>query len=130
MRKGVSTVNTKVCVTWLAVAIVALGVLLVTVVPSVADEAPISGTVKAVDPAAGTLTLQVASKGKTRDVVVHVKPGAKVVKFARATEPGKTGFVEQEVALADLKPGWIVSATTKHEGGREVAEIVKVVLEK
>ena len=95
-----------------------------------ADEAPISGTVKAVDPVAQTLTLDVTSKGKTREVVVYMKPGAKVVKFARATEPGKTGFVEQEVALSDIKPGWVVSATTKHEGNREVAEVVKVVLEK
>ena len=28
------------------------------------------------------------------------------------------------------KAGWIVSVTTKHEGGNEVAEIVTVVLEK
>jgi len=26
--------------------------------------------------------------------------------------------------LSDLKPGWFVSVTTKHEGGNEVAEIV------
>jgi hypothetical protein len=95
-----------------------------------ADEAPISGKVKAVDVAAKTLTLDVASKGKTREVTVHLKPGAKVVRFARATESGKTGFVEQEVALVDVKPGWTVSATTKHEDGHEVAEIVKVVLER
>jgi len=97
---------------------------------AVADEAPISGTVKAVDAGAQTLTLNVTAKGKTREVVVHMKPGAKVVKFARATEPGKSGFVEQEVSLGDLKPGWIVSATTKHEGDKEVADMVKVVMEK
>lgn len=95
-----------------------------------ADEAPISGTVRKVDPAAKTLTLEVAAKGKTREVVVHMKPGAKVVRFTRATEPGKTGFVEHELPLAEVKPGWIVSATTRHEGGNEVAEVVKVVLEK
>jgi hypothetical protein len=95
-----------------------------------ADEAPISGTVKAVDAAAKTLTLDVTSKGKTRTVTVHMKPGARIVKFARATEPGKAGFVEQDVALGDLKPGWIVSATTKHEGDREVADAVKVVVER
>ena len=103
---------------------------LVATALAVADEAPISGTVKTVDPAAQTVTLTVTAKGKTREVVVYMKPGARIVKFGRATEPGKTGFVEQDVALADIKPGWIVSATTKHEGNREVADIVKIVLEK
>ena len=114
--------------TKLAVALAVL--LLIPAVAAHADEAPISGTVKAVDPAAQTLTLNVTAKGKTREVVVHMKPGAKVVKFARATEPGKSGFVEQELSLGDVKPGWVVSATTKHEGNREVADVVKVVMEK
>ncbi len=94
------------------------------------DEAPISGTVKAVDTGAQTVTLESTAKGKTRQVVVHLKPGGKVVKFARSSEPGKTGFVEQALTLADLKPGWIVSVETKHEGDREVADVVKVVLER
>jgi hypothetical protein len=98
--------------------------------PALADEAPISGTVKAVDPAANTVTLESTAKGKTRTVVIYLKPGAKIVKFNRPTEPGKTGFVEQQLALADLKPGWIVSAEAKHEGDKEVAEVVKVVLER
>lgn len=97
---------------------------------AVADEAPISGTVKAVDPAAQTVTIESTAKGKTRQVVVHLKPGAKVVRFTRSTEPGKTGFVEQSAALTDLKPGWIVSIVTKHEGDKEVADLVKVVLER
>ncbi len=97
---------------------------------AVADEAPISGTVKAVDPAAQTVTIDATAKGKTRQVVVHLKPGAKVVRFTRSTEPGKTGFVEQTVALTDLKPGWIVSVATKHEGDKEVADLVKVVMER
>jgi hypothetical protein len=33
-----------------------------------------------------------ARKGKTRVVIVHAKPGAKVARFARSTEPGKTGI--------------------------------------
>jgi hypothetical protein len=97
---------------------------------ALADEAPISGTVTAVDVDAQTLMLDVASKGKTRMVIVYMKPGAKVVRFVRATEPGKTGFVEQEVPLSAVKAGWIVSATTKHEGGREIAEQVKIVVER
>ncbi len=111
--------------------VTALAALAVLGAPAVfADEAPISGTVKGVDTTAKTLTLDVTSKGKTRSVIVHLRPGARIVKFARATEPGKTGFVEQDVALGDVKTGWIVSATTKHEGDKEVADTVKVVLER
>jgi hypothetical protein len=58
------------------------------------------------------------------------KPAPKTVKFTRATAPGQSGFVEQSVALADLKPGWIVSAEAKHEGDKEVAGVVKVVLDR
>lgn len=104
--------------------------LLLFAAVAVADEAPISGTVKAVDAAAQTVTLESTAKGKTRQVVVHLKPGARVVKFVRATEPGKTGFVEQPLSLTALKPGWVVSVETKHEGDKEVAELVKVVLER
>ncbi len=102
--------------------------LLAAVVP--ADEAPIAGTVKAVDAAAQTVTLESTAKGKTRQVVVHLKPGARIVKFVRAAEPGKTGFIEQQLALTDLKPGWIISVEAKHEGDKEVADLVKVVLER
>ena len=34
------------------------------------------------------------------------------------------------MALADLKPGWIVSVATRHEGEKETADLVKIVLEK
>jgi hypothetical protein len=95
-----------------------------------ADEAPISGTVKAVDAAGKTLTLQTVAKGKTRDVTIVLKPESKIVKFVRSTDPGKAGFVEQALSLSDLKPGWILSVTTRHEGDKEVADIVKVVLER
>ena len=108
---------------------VVTGMLLLATVVA-ADEAPISGTVKSIDAAAKTVTLESTAKGKTRQVVVHLKPGAKIVKFVRAAEPGKTGFVEQPLALTDLKPGWVVSVETKHEGDREVAELLKVVLER
>lgn len=104
--------------------------LLLFAAVAVADEAPISGTVKAVDAATQTVTLESTAKGKTRQVVVHLKPGAKVVKFVRPTEPGKTGFVEQALPLTALKPGWVVSVETKHEGDKEVADLVKVVLER
>ena len=58
-----------------------------------ADEVPISGTVKSVDTRANTLTVEVTASGKTRQVTVYLKPGAKIVRFTRATEPGKTGFI-------------------------------------
>ncbi len=95
-----------------------------------ADEAPISGTVKAIDAAGKTLTLQTVAKGKTRDVTIVLKSESKIVKFVRPTDPGKTGFVEQTLSLSDLKPGWVLSVTTKHEGDKEVADVVKVVLER
>jgi hypothetical protein len=56
-----------------------------------ADEAPIAGTVKAVDAGAQTVTLESTAKGKTRQVVVHLKPGTKIVKFVRSSEPGRPG---------------------------------------
>jgi hypothetical protein len=112
----------------LAVAILLAGV--VAAAPALADDAPISGTVKAVDPAANTVTLESTAKGKTRAVVIYLKSGTKIVKFIRSTDPGNTGFIEQRLALTDVKPGWSVSAEAKHEGDKEVAEIVKVVLER
>ncbi len=114
--------------TFVVAALVVIGV--VSSALSVADQAPISGTMKAIDASASTLTLQTTVQGKTRDVTIVLKPETKIVKFARPTAPGQAGFVEQPLALSDLKPGWIVSVTTKHEGGNEVAEIVTVVLEK
>jgi hypothetical protein len=112
----------------LTVAFLIMAIALVVL--AFGDEAPIAGTVKAIDASANTLTLQTTAKGKTRDVTILLKPDSKIVKFARATEPGKTGFVEQPLTLSDLKPGWVVSVSTKHEAGKEVAEVVKVILEK
>ena len=110
-----------------------ISALLIVVLGSglaLADEAPISGAVKSVDTVAQTMTIESTAKGKTRQVTVYLKPGARVVKFARSTDPAKPGFVEQVVPLADVKPGWLVSIATKHEGDKEVAELVKVVLER
>lgn len=76
-----------------------------------------------------TVTLESTAKGKTRTVVLHLEPGARIVTFTRAAKPGK-GFVEQTVALSDLKPGWIVSTEARHEADKEVAEVVKVVPER
>lgn len=97
---------------------------------AVGDEAPISGTIKSVDASARTLTIETTGKGKTRQVTVDVTPTSKIVRFARSSEPGKSGFIEQATTLADLRPGWVVSITAKHEGDREVAEIVRVVFER
>ena len=63
-------------------------------------------------------------------MTIVLKPDSKVVKFARAPEPGTAGFVEPPLTLSDLKPGWLVSVTTKHDAGQEVADVVKVILEK
>ena len=79
--------------------IVAVIIGLLWIGAAVADEAPISGSVKAVDPAANTLTIETASQGKTRTVTIDIKPASKIVRFARSSEPGKAGFVEQNIAL-------------------------------
>jgi hypothetical protein len=76
------------------------------------------------------VTLETTTKGKTRQVTIDLKPVSRIIRFTRSAEPSKSGFVEQTAALGDLKPGWIVTVTTKHEGGREAADIVKVVLER
>jgi hypothetical protein len=108
-----------------------LSLMVIAVVPGLvgADAAPIAGTVKSVDPATGTFVVQSRSKGKTREVVIHMRPASKIVRFVRSTDATKPGFNEQPAALADLKAGWTVSVKTNHEGDKEVAELVKVVHE-
>ena len=92
-----------------------------------ADEAPIAGTVRAVDAGAKTVTVEARAKGKAREVVIHIRPTTKIVRFVR---DGSGPIQEQTAGLDDLKPGWTVSVTTKHEGHDEVAELVRVVHEK
>ena len=104
--------------------------MLACAAPSVGDTAPIAGTVKNVDTAAGTMLVESAGQGQVRQVVIHLRPESKVVRFVRSAEAGKSGFSEQPVTLADVKPGWTVSVKTRHEGDKEVAEIVRVVHEK
>ena len=94
-----------------------------------ADEVPIAGTIKAVDPAAQTLSVESAVKGKTRVVVIHMRPGSKIIRFVRSAD-AKGGFAEQALTLDEIKPGWIVSVKTRHDGELEVAELVRIVHEK
>jgi hypothetical protein len=91
------------------------------------DELPIAGTVKAVDVGARTLTVEARAQGKIREVVIDIRPTTKIVRFARE---GGGPIKEQAAALDDIKPGWTVSVTTRHEGQREVAESVRVVHER
>jgi hypothetical protein len=114
---------------WIQVAVLS-SLLAGFTLPLGADEAPIAGVLKAVDPTAQTVTVEATAKGKTRQVVIQVKPTSKVVRFVRATEPGKTGFVEQPIALGDLKSGSTVSVSTHHEGDQEVADVIRVVMER
>jgi hypothetical protein len=86
------------------------------------------GTVKAVDGAAQTLTVQARAKGTVRQVVIEIRPATRIVRFVR--EAGGGAFKEQAASLEDLEPGWTVSVTTSHEGTREVAELVRIVREK
>jgi len=98
--------------------------------PVLADEAPIAGTVKNVDTATGTLLVESAVRGQVRQVVIHMRAESRVVRFVRSTDAGESGFTEEVATLGDLKPGWVVSVKTRHEGDKEVAEIVRVVHEK
>ena len=119
----------------LALAIVALHLLVVLVLGffaigiAGADEVPITGAVMAVDVANNTFMVKSVAKGKTREVTIHVRPDTKIVRFTRAPD-GKGGFAEQPATLADIKPGWMVSVTTHHEGDKEVAHLVRVVHER
>ena len=90
-----------------------------------ADEAPIAGTVKAVDTVAKTLTVE--ARGRERRIVaIEIRAESRIVRSRPSTDPGRPGFVEEAVALEDIKPGWTVSVTTKHDGDREVAVVVKI----
>jgi hypothetical protein len=93
-----------------------------------ADEAPIAGVVKSVDVGTQTFIVEATAKGKTRQVTIHLRPDSRVVRFVR--DQGRGGFVEQAATLAELKPGWMVNVTTTHEGEREVAQVVRIVLER
>lgn len=95
-----------------------------------ADEAPIAGIVKSVDTAAGTLVVESTSRGRVRQVTIYTRPESKVLRFVRSADAAKPGFTEQPATLADLKPGWTVSVKTRHEGAKEVAEIVRIVHER
>lgn len=111
-------------------AAVAVAFLLGLALDAAPDEAPIAGLIKSVDTTAGTFVVESTVRGRVRQVVIHVRPESRIVRFIRSTDPGKTGFSEQSASLADLKPGWTVSVKTRHEGANEVAEIVRVVHEK
>jgi len=104
--------------------------LLASVGPAAADEAPIAGTVKAVDVVGKTLTVEAPATGRPRVVPIEIRAESKIVRSRRSTDPGKPGFVQDAVALEDIKPGWTVSVTTKHDGDREVAIVVKVLVER
>ena len=95
-----------------------------------ADETPIAGTVKAIDAVAKTLTVEAVTQGRSRVVVIEVRPGSTIIRTRRSSDPARPGFVEQAIPLDDIKPGWTVSVTTRHDGDREVAEVVKVLVER
>jgi hypothetical protein len=104
--------------------------MFVCVLVAVADEVPLTGTVKAVDPTAQTLLVEAVAKGKSRQVTVEIRPASKIVRLVPSTDPAKPGFTEQPIALADIKVGWLLNVTTRHEGQKEVAETIRVVMER
>jgi hypothetical protein len=97
---------------------------------ALADEAPISGTIKTINPAAQTMTVQTTAKGRSREVTIVMKPSTRIVRFTHSTEPDKHYFAEQPATLNDLQSGWIVRVTTQPGGARGMAELVQVMLER
>ena len=89
---------------WAAAIVVVMTLSMNGVV--VADSAPIAGTVKAIDPTARNLTVEASVRGRTRVVVIDVKPPSKIVRFVRSADTAKPGFTEQAAALEDIKTGW------------------------
>jgi hypothetical protein len=102
--------------------------MVVTGAVAIADEAPITGTVKAVDATKKTLTVEASARGKTRQVEIDLTPATKIVRFVRAAD-GK-GFGEQAATLDEIRPGWTVTVKTHHQGNREVADTVRVIHER
>ena len=111
-------------------AVVGIVAVLAALDLAVADEVPIAGNVKAVDTTAGTFVVESAARGTVRQVTIHMRSDSRIVRFVRSTDASKPGFTEQQTALTDLKPGWTVSVKTRHEGDKEVAEVVRVVHER
>lgn len=66
-----------------------IGVLWLIIV--LADEAPVSGNVKTVDPAVET-----TSQGKPREVTVRIEPTSRIVRFVRVG----TGFEDKGCSSA------------------------------
>ena len=105
-----------------------LAILIGVVSGAVADETPITGSVKTADTTKKLLIVEASARGKTRLVEIDIIPETKIIRFTRAAD-GK-GFGEQPAALEDLRPGWTVTVKTNHHGNREVAETVRVVHER
>jgi hypothetical protein len=122
-REPLGTLDLRGCVLAIAVLVMAAASA------ARADDAPIAGVVKAVDMGTQTFVVESTAQGKTRQVTIYIKPTSRVVRFVRADQ-GRGALVEQAATLADLKPGWMVNVTTAHEGDREVAQLVRVVLER
>jgi len=118
-----------VCIVASAIALVVSAAFLAAL-PALADSAPIAGTVKSVDAPGGTFVVEGFNKGRVRQVTIHMRGDSKIVRFQRSADASTPGFNEQPAALADLRPGWTVSVKTRHEGDKEVAEVVRVVHEK
>jgi hypothetical protein len=96
--------------------------------PAAADDAPIVGTIRDVDAAGHRVTLDTTANGRARRVVLDVVPETRIVRFASRRGEGP-GVVEVPAGVEALRPGWIVSVVTRHDGAREIAVTMKVVVE-
>jgi hypothetical protein len=70
------------------------------------------------------------AKGETHELPVDIKPAPRIIHFAKSAVPERIDFVEQAASPSGPTRGWVINVTTKHERGREVTNIVKVVLDR
>jgi hypothetical protein len=119
-------------------AVIAAAVLVAPVLPASAETTNHSGTIGAVDRAAGTIALDEVGpwrvRGGTTEITrrtIAVTPSTEFKLRERAPGAGPAGwigeFVEKEVSPEGLKVGDFVTVKGAHEGRRLTALAVTVV---
>jgi FtsP/CotA-like multicopper oxidase with cupredoxin domain len=121
--------------TWIALSV--LAVVASATAGRAAEEAKYSGTVVAVDQAAGRIVVEGMGPWRVKDGVtqldrrtVAVTASTEFVKITRARGPAPSGFTDDYVATAlpawQVKPGDWVTVTVKPDGKRVTASKIDV----
>jgi FtsP/CotA-like multicopper oxidase with cupredoxin domain len=122
--------------TWVALSVLAV-VASATAAGRAAEEAKYSGTVVAVDQAAGRIVVEGMGPWRVKDGVtqldrrtVAVTASTEFVKIKRARGPAPSGFTDDYVATPlpawQVKPGDWVTVTVKPDGKRVTASKIDV----